>query len=1106
MVKVPLEEVNIDSNKQLINILEYWHKIEFFNSADLGDISERGNGAIHYDLQQIINTPDCLPWINRNYIRCASEKYKHTEHYTYKIYLGMFWRSEIFEAGKQYLPDYDEQGVAANERKQDSGLTCSVILHVNKYGEIELDKTEVSTAPWAIGKTQNRQLHELKLKDFDNQSKVLCSKFNEVCVVADNIKQEHNYPEVLTTYELLEFTNLIAEWATFQPISDKPAPFMLIELLPVKYKPHEVKPQIPDLSYLSLPNLLGLGQKIKEYHLQPDDESIINDDRQKPQKSKSTVSILNSFYIRDLELVIEQLQRGKIDAQSALISYIGMIPQRENDLLSKSGQELIRKQLSLKITPKGRWPGEDEHSMSMMQQFAINTLYQELEQQGIYSVNGPPGTGKTTMLRDIIANNIVNRARSLSELSSIKETTSEFIEVNISDKKVKLPVLNPTLTGYEMVVVSSNNTAVENITKELPQSKALGTHYQSLSFFKSAAQKLAAKHEYPKGSKPKLRRLEKEEDCWGMMAAAIGNSANRKVVNNQLFFLRTGKLNVEPGAEGYQTLFDSIKCQLRKTKNVNEAFTQAQLAFKQVEQELDICLSELRSLQKMEFEKYRLKKYMNKLNQLDYRCLQLDIFVTRLKQNQLPLWLFFLPKFWKKKQLFSKMKQRLALLSKEKTLVERKAANIRFELERENQNSQEYQAKYNDVQFDNGETDLECADLQRRAFSHGIELNQKRANVTVKAIELHQAWIVAAYDHFNMGSEGVIFHLNKVLSNGIQDPGAKKVLWHWLFMFIPVVSSTFASVSRQFSAFGKEDIGWLFIDEAGQAPPQQAVGALYRSKRVVVVGDPLQIEPVFTIPPEFVDGFAQEMLGEKEWRIWSPTQTSVQKLADRVNRYGTEMIAMGEWLGSPLRVHRRCDEPMFSIANKIAYNGKMFHGSEQPCATTHEVWGNSAWIDIEGEVEGKHYVPEQGAYVAEMVLKYFRESGALPDIYIISPFRKVADGVRKNLCSSLSRENIKSKDLKKWTTGRIGTVHTFQGKEEKVVIFVLGVSEQTKGSAAWASDKANILNVAVTRAKKQVYIVGSKKVWAGLNYFCEAYARLDCNNKIMINELELEHE
>lgn len=1083
------------NNQLALKILDYWHKIEFFDSADLGDITEVGKGGIHYDLEDIIYKPDCLPWINRNHTRLAGKKYTPNKYYTYKVYIGLFKRSEIFEAGRRYFPKFDEQHPDFSERKQDSGYTCSIILHVSDTGQLLLDRTEISTAPWAIGKLQQGSLATIKLKDFDKDSEKLNRRFEEIHNVATSLKEEYQYPSVLTTYELIEFLKALSERIQFQPASEEYIPSVIIELNERKYGKGQVRPQLPDFSFVTEPDSSLLEQRLDD--LTKEEKGTEEKTESENVSRAQAISILNSFYIRDLELAIELVKAGKLEPQSALARYIGSNTDKYRDLLSADGQQLLRKHLSLDMTPEGRWPGEDTHYMSLMQQFAINTLYSELEEQGVYSVNGPPGTGKTTMLRDIIANNLVDRARVLAGYSTVEQSVSGNIKVKIDDKVVTLPKLNPELCGFEMVVVSSNNTAVENITKELPQTKSLGRSYRTTEYFKTAAQKLAAKHEFdvPAKNPPILHALSKDNDCWGLMAAAIGNQTNRKSVGEKLLFKSSKDMQVKPGAENYQKLLDAIKQIKQGVSTKSKDFKSAKTAFKQAENELQSCLSELGKLRLLEAKKKQLMAYQRKLDYLELRCLRLKSFVSKLRSNLAPIWLFLFASYWKERVILKKMNLRLENYTDKYTSHKLKVEQFSLDLDREIQGCEAIAERYKDACFDDGAADLERDDIQRRAFEHCEELNIRRANLTVKALELHQAWLVAANDKYKFGSN-VLFHMSKALGNSIPERDAAKVFWQWLFMFIPVVSSTFASVARQFSSFGMNEIGWLFVDEAGQASPQQAVGALLRAKRAVVVGDPLQIEPVFTIPPEFVEGFAREQFDGDEWMTWSPTVTSVQRLADRVNPYGTYEISDNEWLGSPLRVHRRCDEPMFSISNEIAYNNKMFHGDEEPAGKPHATWGESQWFDISGEVYGKHYVPEQGKHVADMIYSHYVRNNEFPDIYVISPFRKVKDGVKKEIKRTLIEHGVTKSEVNSWLFGRVGTVHTFQGKEEKGVIFVLGVSEATKGSAAWASSKPNILNVAVTRAKKQVYIVGSKKVWASLSYFCDAHELLSCNSQL----------
>ena len=75
--------------------------------------------------------------------------------------------------------------------------------------------------------------------------------------------------------------------------------------------------------------------------------------------------------------------------------------------------------------------------------------------------------------------------------------------------------------------------------------------------------------------------------------------------------------------------------------------------------------------------------------------------------------------------------------------------------------------------------------------------------------------------------------------------------------------------------------------------------------------------------------------------------------------------------------------------------------------------------------------------------------------------------------------------LKKWTKKCVGTVHTFQGKDANEVIFVLGCSDKSVGAMNWVVKKANILNVACTRAKYRIAFIGNLNDWKNRRYFRE---------------------
>ncbi|NLA17024.1 hypothetical protein GPU89_05195 [Burkholderia cepacia] len=66
-----------------------------------------------------------------------------------------------------------------------------------------------------------------------------------------------------------------------------------------------------------------------------------------------------------------------------------------------------------------------------------------------------------------------------------------------------------------------------------------------------------------------------------------------------------------------------------------------------------------------------------------------------------------------------------------------------------------------------------------------------------------------------------------------------------------------------------------------------------------------------------------------------------------------------------------------------------------------------------------------------------------------------------------------------------------QGKESDVVLLVLGGHPDRPGAKAWASEKPNLLNVAVSRAKRRLYVIGNRDAWRDYPFFSECAATLE---------------
>lgn len=114
-----------------------------------------------------------------------------------------------------------------------------------------------------------------------------------------------------------------------------------------------------------------------------------------------------------------------------------------------------------------------------------------------------------------------------------------------------------------------------------------------------------------------------------------------------------------------------------------------------------------------------------------------------------------------------------------------------------------------------------------------------------------------------------------------------------------------------------------------------------------------------------------------------------------------------------------------------------------------------------------------------------------PNLFIITPFRIVAQELKNRLKREEALSSTLRVDIGAWADDRVGTIHTFQGREADAVILVLGAPKASQnGARSWAAGSPNILNVAVSRAKQNLYVVGSRGAWSGVGHARELASAL----------------
>lgn len=325
--------------------------------------------------------------------------------------------------------------------------------------------------------------------------------------------------------------------------------------------------------------------------------------------------------------------------------------------------------------------------------------------------------------------------------------------------------------------------------------------------------------------------------------------------------------------------------------------------------------------------------------------------------------------------------------------------------------------------------------------------------------------------------------------------------WRRRMMLTPCAVSTFYMLPGEFQFVRHDDgfipdylynfIDLLIVDEAGQVLPEVAGAAFSLAKQSLVIGDTLQIEPIWAVPrhvdlgnlihhgllpKEIIDG--DEKASEQAFSQLSQlgktaSSGNLMAIAQTVSRYHYDVDLPR---GLALVEHRRCHDEIIAFCNALCYHNKLV---PKRGPKPHQVHEDGFHLPAMGyrQVKGACRLLPSGsrandreALIVAMWLADHR--GRLEKLYgrplhqivgIITPFIGQVEAIR----AACQRYRLPVSGEHALT---IGTVHALQGAERSLVIFSPVYAGEEDGD--FIDRSPSMLNVAVSRAKDSFLVFG----------------------------------
>ncbi len=309
----------------------------------------------------------------------------------------------------------------------------------------------------------------------------------------------------------------------------------------------------------------------------------------------------------------------------------------------------------------------------------------------------------------------------------------------------------------------------------------------------------------------------------------------------------------------------------------------------------------------------------------------------------------------------------------------------------------------------------------------------------------------------------------------------------------PLFISTFHSLpkfsnyasKRKMTNYYSELFDLMIVDEAGQVSPEVAVPSLTFTKKILAVGDVYQIEPVWGVVKgiDYVNAEKYSVINnEEDFKSidnlgFTASNGNLMKIIKKATPFSFTHSNGESEKGAYLLEHRRCLDPIIEYSKEHVYKGslKLMVGSSHDKKHDFPPLG---YINIDGSSEKHNGSSRKNIKEASAIIQWVLNNKVKLETAYNKPLSEILAIITPFSAQKIILKQLLNKHLDKSVTDNLitGTVHALQGAERPIIVFSTVHDTKDKMLFFDYQGKFNMLNVALTRAKHSFIVIGNMAV------------------------------